>query len=62
MICISITDYRFVNDDIEYLCAGERDRGRKTRAKPESDDRVISSALHQVVLINRDEVPGVICL
>lgn len=37
-------------------------RGRKTRAEPKNDDHVISSALHQVVLINRDEVPDVICL
>lgn len=72
MICISILfssffflslkDYRFVNYDIEDLCVGKLDRGRKTRAKAESDDHVISSALHQVVLINRDEVLGVICL
>lgn len=55
-------EYRFGNYDIEDLCVGKRDRGRKTRAKPESDDHVISSALRQVVLINRDEVPGVICL
>lgn len=39
-----------------------RERVVVKQGQDQSDDPVISSALHPAVLINPDELPGVICL